>query len=529
MDNLNYAAERESDVSKIKTSVHPRKVVVAGPGTGKSFLFQELIKAKKLEGKKDFLAITFIGKLGDSLADDLCGLAETMTMHGFARKFFMSKSKGWEYYPDIYDIIREDLEREGIKEFKIGDENYKRKSVYYKAVGNADVIFYAVQICKKDSNNIPRYDLVLVDEFQDFNEIESEFVDLLSQKNEIVIVGDDDQALYGFKGSSPLYIRNKHNNANTDFESHTLRFCSRCPEVIIRYFHDIVKKFTLNDPTKNRIQKEYICYAPEKEKDSVLNPNIHLIKNCPSGMVAYKVRSELEKIIVDQKIKDVLIVGEGKSCPTILLDTARQLSSYGFKNIDYKKESTLNINQKVIAAYKFISKNGESLLGWRILGNPTDKITRNKHERNSKTLNVIIDGTPSSVNGIKEIYIDNLEIEIGTESIPDKVIRRNVLIQEIKNNNIILPPRPLGNLNITVCNILNSKGLGADVVFVIGFDQGRFPAKDEPTDSEIYQMLVALTRTKKRIYFIGSAGKKVSSFIDCLDKTNLTTEEIKLK
>ena len=42
---------------------------------------------KKIEGKKDFIAITFIGKLRDSLADDLCGLAKTMTMHGFARRF----------------------------------------------------------------------------------------------------------------------------------------------------------------------------------------------------------------------------------------------------------------------------------------------------------------------------------------------------------------------------------------------------------------------------------------------------------
>lgn len=527
MGILDYKTEREGDVNKIKNSNHPRKVIVAGPGTGKSFLFQELIRAKKLEGKKDFIAITFIGKLGDALADELCGLAETMTMHGFARKFILEKCKGWVYYPKIYDVIREDLKKKGIASFEIGDNNYKERSACYKVVGDADVIYYAVQICKKDNNQIPKYDLILIDEFQDFNEIESEFVDLLSQKNEIVIVGDDDQALYGFKGSSPDYIRSKYDKANQGFESHTLRFCSRCTEVIIKCFHTIVKKFNLNDPAKNRIQKEYICYAPDKQDDSMANPKIHLIKNCPIGMIAFKIRSELEKIIIDQKIKEVLVLGEGRSCKAILESVARQLSNYGFKNIYYgKDEGILNIRQEVVGAYKFINKDKESLLGWRILGNPTSEVEKSKHIKNSEILNIIIGGAPSKIRGIKDADVDNLKNEIEETPVADKKIRRELLFKEIKSRNINLA-RPLSSLDITVCNILGSKGLGADVVFVIGFDQGKIPAKTKVEDGEIYQILVALTRAKKRIYFINTTGKKVSSFIDCLDEKDLEIEEIK--
>ena len=518
--------EREDDVNKVKKSVHPRRVVVAGPGTGKSFLFQELIKEKKLEGKKDFIAITFIGKLGDDLADSLCGLAKTMTMHGFAREFFLDTCDGWQYYPGIYNIIKEDLEKEGVKKFKIGDENYKRKSIYYKAIGDADVVHYAVQICKKDGNKIPKHDLFLIDEFQDFNEIESEFIDFLSQENEIVIVGDDDQALYKFKNASSDYIRNKYDEKNIDFESHTLRFCSRCTEVVIKYFHAIVEKFNLNEPSKNRIQKEYICYLPDKENDSKANPKIHLIENCPTGMIAYKIRRELKEITINQKVKDVLIIGEGKSCKTILKNIANQLSNYGFKNIDYNKEdSVFGIKQEIVDAYRFIEKDQLSLLGWRILGNPTDEEIKDKHIKNSKTLNNIITGTPSKIKIIKDIDIDILENDIEECPVCDKEIRKYLLFQEIKNKNNNLS-RPLGNLNLTVCNILKSKGLGADVVFVVGFDQGKFPAKTIPEESEIYQMLVALTRAKKRIYFINTTGVKVSSFIDCLDKKDLESEKI---
>lgn len=526
MNPIDYKKERENDIDKIKDSTHPRKVIVAGPGTGKSYIFQKLIEKKKLEGKNDFIAITFIGKLGDFLADDLCGLAETMTMHGFARRLVLDNCKDWKYYPDIYTIIKEDLENEGVKDFKIGDKDYKEKSIYYKAIGDADVVYYAVQICKKDNKKIPKHDLILIDEFQDFNEIESEFVDLLSKNNEIVIVGDDDQALYEFKGSSPTYIRVKHDKDNLDFESHTLRFCSRCTEVIIKYFHSVVEKYNLNDSSRKRVKKEYICYAPEKEKDSKINSQINVITNCPVGMIAYKIQSELEKIIDKQKIKDILIIGEGKSCKTILGGIAKQLNNYGFKNVDYsKKECLLTFKQNIIDAYKFINKDDKSLLGWRILGNPNDKVVINKHIKNSHTINIIINGTESKIKTISDNSLKNLENEIEEINISDEDIRKNVLIKEIKNKNVNLF-RPLGNLNITVCNILNAKGLGADVVFVVGFDQGRFPYNLEPTDSEIYQMLVALTRTKKRIYFINTVDKKISNFIDCLDKKDLNLEKV---
>ena len=77
---------------------------------------------------------------------------------------------------------------------------------------------------------------------------------------------------------------------------------------------------------------------------------------------------------------------------------------------------------------------------------------------------------------------------------------------------------PLGNLDITVCSILGSKGLGADVVFLVGFDEKKLPMKDDIEDSEIYQFLVVLTRAKKRIYLINTINLKISKFIECIDE-----------
>ena len=518
-------SERESDVKKIKDSSHPRKVIVAGPGTGKSYLFSEIIKKKRLEGKSNFLAITFIGKLGDGLADDLCGLARTTTMHSFARELFLKYHPKWNYFPGMSELISDDLKREGINTFKIGDENYVKKSNYYKSIGDNDVVYYAAQLCKKDKSIIPIFDLVLVDEYQDFNAVESEFVDLLAEKNEVVIVGDDDQALYEFKGSSPSFIREKHRSDNTNFESHTLRFCSRCTEVTIKYFHKIVDVFNLNDADKHRIQKEYICYTPEKENDSKANPKIHLIKNSPVGMIAYKIQQELTGIIKTQKVKDVLIIGEGKSCVALLGQVAGQLKNYGFKNVDFGgNKGLLQMDQDVLDAYKFLSKNDQSLLGWRILDNPTDAVMEEKHLRNTRVLNSILTKGPKELKTIKDDLIEDLEGSIESMPISDRDFRKNYLFRQLKLANNYLP-RPLCNLNISVCNILNSKGLGADIVFVVGFDQGKFPAKGTATDNEIYQMLVAITRAKKRIYLINTVGKEVSIFSQCLTQ-EMVEEEI---
>lgn len=43
MTTIDYKTERDNDINKIKKSIYPRKVVMAGPGTGKSYLFHSLI------------------------------------------------------------------------------------------------------------------------------------------------------------------------------------------------------------------------------------------------------------------------------------------------------------------------------------------------------------------------------------------------------------------------------------------------------------------------------------------------------
>ncbi|TYR12332.1 ATP-dependent helicase, partial [Enterococcus faecium] len=55
-----------------------------------------------------------------------------------------------------------------------------------------------------------KYDYLFIDEFQDTNPLQWEIVKRMTKENRIklIVVGDDDQSIYGFRGSEPAYIKN---------------------------------------------------------------------------------------------------------------------------------------------------------------------------------------------------------------------------------------------------------------------------------------------------------------------------------
>ncbi|WP_339149707.1 MULTISPECIES: ATP-dependent helicase [unclassified Sutcliffiella] len=55
-----------------------------------------------------------------------------------------------------------------------------------------------------------RFRYFLIDEFQDINKVQYETMKLLVESGNICAVGDDDQSIYAFRGSSPDYILNFH-------------------------------------------------------------------------------------------------------------------------------------------------------------------------------------------------------------------------------------------------------------------------------------------------------------------------------
>ena len=73
---------------------------------------------------------------------------------------------------------------------------------------------------------------VLVDEYQDLNAAEQEFIRLISENAQLTIIGDENQSIYSFKYAHPQGISEFHSRHVGTVDA-TLDLCRRCPTSIV--------------------------------------------------------------------------------------------------------------------------------------------------------------------------------------------------------------------------------------------------------------------------------------------------------
>ncbi len=96
-------------------------------------------------------------------------------------------------------------------------EEYQKKLKESNAMDFDDLLFNTVYMLQKlphlADQLAQRFKYVVVDEYQDTNDVQYELLKLLinDQKN-VTVVGDDDQSIYGWRGANIKIIRNFHND-----------------------------------------------------------------------------------------------------------------------------------------------------------------------------------------------------------------------------------------------------------------------------------------------------------------------------
>lgn len=106
----------------------------------------------------------------------------------------------------------------------------------YSCVLPGEVIYKCVEALQQgalQSSQLPQIDHLIVDEFQDLNACDQEFVRLLCINNAVLFVaGDDDQSIYSFRHANPngiIQFRTVYPTSAT----HILTDCFRCaPEIL---------------------------------------------------------------------------------------------------------------------------------------------------------------------------------------------------------------------------------------------------------------------------------------------------------
>jgi DNA helicase-2/ATP-dependent DNA helicase PcrA len=109
-----------------------------------------------------------------------------------------------------------------------------------------------------------RYEEVIVDEFQDINELDFALVSLVAQKSRLVITGDDDQAIYGFRGCTPRYIIDLERHLGRNVQSFELKRNYRCPRNVVDHATRLIRH------NQWRIEKNPIAHRSEDASIKVI-------------------------------------------------------------------------------------------------------------------------------------------------------------------------------------------------------------------------------------------------------------------
>jgi len=526
---------RQAATNDILNSKSHKIVVVAGPGTGKTTLFTEVLKRR--DG--DCVTLSFINALVDDLAVGLYGLSDVKTLHGFSTGILQKISKGARIYPKLHLVICEDaavlLNRPNIsfeKLFQTGEIDQdllsfykKRKDYYGRYYGFADSVYGLVKYWEQHEDKIPKFAQVLVDEFQDFNRMEVQLIDLLSKHSPVLIAGDDDQALYSaFRSASTDFIREKH--ADQEFKAFSLPYCSRSTRVIVEAVNDLLSSAKANGLCDARLDKEYLYFTcVEKDAASDSHPAIVYTQRF-HGEIPPFIQQEIVRIAeTDRKGFTVLIVGPAPRRAS-LTTIGRTLRTKGFKNIHYREKRS-EIEPSLIEGLKILLKDDEDNLGWRIvakklLDETTYRAILNKTAVGQRVLDIVdkdfkkrIKRDLKVLRRIRDRKEDQLApdelaasmTDLGYAAFDLAIDATRESIDDISGNSII---RAVRNTRIDVTTIPGSKGLAADYVFITHFDDQNFTnAKTgEVAEIDVFGLLVAMTRAKKKVFLISSKDQR---------------------
>lgn len=539
--------ERQEHIDSILNSDSSKKVIVAGPGTGKTHLFKEVLK-----DKTETLTLTFVSSLVEDLSLELYGLSDVKTLHSFARselsRVTKSSVKIFSWLPTVIQedgktLLNDKIDFDSI--FHSRDDNndhvkfYKKRKDYYGSYyGFTDVIFAIVKYYEANKDKVPNYKQVIVDEFQDFNKLEVDLIDLLAEKSPVLVAGDDDQALYTFKGASPDHIRARHGDTYPDYTPFNLPFCSRSTEVIVSAVNDFINSAKAKNNLPNRVEKTYQYFVDkDKDREGELNPKIDYAQVF-AKKIPWFIEQQLGEMAGQvRKSFSVLVITPTKVQSRIIRNALRKK---GFQNISFtdKRDET---GPSLLDGLRLLLEDPKSNLGWRVVAkrmlsdSDLKEIVKKTHEDSPKPFLEYLSANikkevKAALSTLRAVNKDKTVTEEKINALL-KLIGHNtldVLQASIQTELHSLNPHTqlpgLQGIPINITTVERSKGLAADVVFITFFDDQYFIKNKNKTvisDQDICKFLVAMTRARKKLCLVSSSTSKQPTFLSWIDSSRI--------
>lgn len=482
-----------------------------------------------------------ISEIIELISERKCLFDNDKTLDDFCTEKFDSKEKA-EEFNIIFDEYTEICQKENKLDFD--DMLYKCRSILNE---------------KKDAllkyQNIYKY--ILVDEFQDINKVQYDVLQKLAGNNKnIFAVGDDDQAIYGFRGSRPelmtAFISDFENCEVIDMNKNY-----RCPECVIDAAGKIISK------NKFRISKNQIACKKDRDEGNVY---INICKNAASeaDFICDKIKQFSSE---NYNLSDICIIFRTYTCVGILQEKLNMSGiPYDMKNIkdnyycnDYIKDifsyikialdlssisneiRILNKPERNLIPEPIIDNNGLHNVGDEDYKNLYSKIKLICNMDGYAAVSFILKGLKYELflrndmlkKGINENKIEEFINDLFEKARMFSSIKEWLLYVEsfVENNIPELKDSDKNHSNDTFTdhygkiNMLTahaSKGLEFETVFIAGLQEGIFPSNKAKTAEQLEEerrlMYVAMTRAKRNLYIIGRGeemhGKKVSRFVE---------------
>lgn len=628
LDNLNDMQKKAAEILEGQT------LILAGAGSGKTrtitFKIAHMIKERNIN-PKNILALTFTNKAAREMkerAESLIGSNTDIlitTFHSFALRLLRIYSEriGYGTNFNVYDtndqrsIIKKIIKKydweklykpaqilnkiSRIKElgikytelWKIMDlkiqENSHLKTIYmeyqeklekYNAMDFSDILTNAYELLN-DSYILDKvqskYIYVLVDEYQDTNEIQYKIIKKIVSKNKnICVVGDEDQSIYAFRGAN---IQNILNFEKDYPEANVIKLEQnyRSTQNILDGANSVIKNNTSSKGKKLWSGREigekikiYNANDVNDEANFVANKIRELHrngKNYKNFAILYRTNAQsraLEEALHRNSIPYKIFGGLGFFERKEIKDLIAYLQLINNSSDDISFERIINTPKRAIgpksieSISKIAAKNNLSLLeASKLVTNDISNAALKKLENFniliSKSKEMIENTTTSVIleNLIKQIkYYDYLKLEENYEERLENVYELISSIQSIEvEEGILLLPNFLENIMINsasddikndeeyvkLMTVHSSKGLEFNTVFLTGLEENLFPRLSllenlEEEEEERRIFYVAVTRAEELLFITHSLERATfgftshnprSRFLDELNENNI--------
>ena len=126
----------------------------------------------------------------------------------YIQQFFSQYSLMKNQLQDVSDFVPEGLPKDEFVALSKKFDGWKRRN---EKIDFDDMLTECYEVLSQDEKTRKmwqdRFDYILVDEFQDVNRAQYACLQMLAApKNNLFMVGDDDQSIYGFRGASPSFM-----------------------------------------------------------------------------------------------------------------------------------------------------------------------------------------------------------------------------------------------------------------------------------------------------------------------------------